>query len=113
MDSECRMQDAGFRMQDAGYRMQNSRYRMQDTGSTDRADCHISRASCILHLVSCIPYPASCILFTVFLLISCKDPTREKPDFPSELVEFLPYKRNPVFSGTGINTWDEEIRERG
>ncbi|NOY38130.1 MAG: glycosylase [Chlorobi bacterium] len=34
-------------------------------------------------------------------------------DFPSALVHFKPYKGNPVFSGTGRNTWDKQIRERG
>lgn len=33
--------------------------------------------------------------------------------FPKELVEFVPYEKNPVFTGTGNNTWDNEIRERG
>ncbi len=34
-------------------------------------------------------------------------------DFPSDLVNFFPYRHNPVFSGTGLNTWDKVIRERG
>lgn len=34
-------------------------------------------------------------------------------DFPPELVEFVPYEHNPVFSGTGKDTWDRKIRERG
>lgn len=34
-------------------------------------------------------------------------------DFPSELVDFVPYKGNPVFAGTGKDTWDRNIRERG
>lgn len=33
--------------------------------------------------------------------------------FPDELVHFLPYQRNPVFVGTGDDTWDHTIRERG
>lgn len=33
--------------------------------------------------------------------------------FPKELVDFAPYEKNPVFTGTGNNTWDNEIRERG
>ncbi len=33
--------------------------------------------------------------------------------FPPELVEFLPSSSNPVFSGTGRDTWDQMIRERG
>ena len=34
-------------------------------------------------------------------------------EFPAELVNFIPYKRNPVFCGTGKDTWDKNIRERG
>ena len=34
-------------------------------------------------------------------------------DFPPELVRFRPYASNPVFTGTGKNTWDQKIRERG
>lgn len=34
-------------------------------------------------------------------------------EFPSQFVNFNSYKGNPVFSGTGIDTWDKEIRERG
>lgn len=37
-----------------------------------------------------------------------------KLPFPSELVNFKPYKGNPVFAGTGNPAdWDEKIRERG
>ena len=52
--------------------------------------------------------------------MACNNPSSEtkvnKSDtslFPSEMVNFISYKGNPVFSGTGTNTWDEEIRERG
>lgn len=33
--------------------------------------------------------------------------------FPPELVSFDSYEGNPLFSGTGADTWDENIRERG
>jgi predicted GH43/DUF377 family glycosyl hydrolase len=33
--------------------------------------------------------------------------------FPHEIVKFTPLPDNPVFSGTGENTWDRQIRERG
>ncbi len=33
--------------------------------------------------------------------------------FPPEMVSFTPYEHNPVFSGTGEDTWDRNIRERG
>ncbi|MEL6106374.1 MAG: hypothetical protein AAFU85_10070 [Planctomycetota bacterium] len=38
---------------------------------------------------------------------------RDDAVFPSELVDFLPSKENPLFAGTGRNTWDRRIRERG
>ncbi len=34
-------------------------------------------------------------------------------EFPKELVQLVPSKANPVFKGTGANTWDQKIRERG
>jgi hypothetical protein len=42
--------------------------------------------------------------------------TKEKvtaEDFPPEIVDFVPYRDNPLFTGTGKNTWDCKIRERG
>ncbi len=33
--------------------------------------------------------------------------------FPKELVDWVPYDKNPLFAGTGGETWDREIRERG
>ena len=37
----------------------------------------------------------------------------EKNQFAAEMVDFTPYKANPVFKGTGADTWDRQIRERG
>jgi predicted GH43/DUF377 family glycosyl hydrolase len=34
-------------------------------------------------------------------------------EFPPELVQFTEYAKNPVFTGTGNDTWDKQIRERG
>ncbi|MCK4466096.1 MAG: hypothetical protein KAU83_10340, partial [Bacteroidales bacterium] len=34
-------------------------------------------------------------------------------EFPKEMVEFVPYEANPIFEGTGLDTWDKQIRERG
>ena len=34
-------------------------------------------------------------------------------DFPPELVEFVPYGSAPLLAGTGQDTWDRKIRERG
>lgn len=38
---------------------------------------------------------------------------QETDMFPAELVRFVPFDGNPVFTGSGTNTWDEKIRERG
>jgi hypothetical protein len=43
--------------------------------------------------------------------IAADDPADGK--FPRELVEFVPYDANPVFSNAGAGNWDERIRERG
>lgn len=54
-----------------------------------------------------------CIAVAVFA--SCNNQARQnkKHDFPSEMVSFAPVEGNPVFSGTGSDTWDKKIRERG
>lgn len=33
--------------------------------------------------------------------------------YPTEILDFTPYENNPVFKGTGTDTWDQRIRERG
>ena len=43
-------------------------------------------------------------------------PTQTPPDvstFPKALTEWVPVQEKPVFEGTGGNTWDKKIRERG
>jgi beta-1,2-mannobiose phosphorylase / 1,2-beta-oligomannan phosphorylase len=63
-----------------------------------------------------------CKLFLMLLLIvSCKTrsssgPVSSNADttiFPSELTRFTAWNNNPVFKGTGTDTWDQKIRERG
>ncbi len=50
----------------------------------------------------------------VLLLVGCQSKKESKGDeFPSELVNFVPLKTGYVFAGTGGNTWDKMIRERG
>lgn len=46
------------------------------------------------------------------LLPGINSPARAE-DFPKELVDFVPYGHNPVFTGAGPGHWDEKIRERG
>jgi hypothetical protein len=72
------------------------------------------------HPVSSTQYPApGTILFFLLLGIACNNLSpgkKESPTpslFPTEIVDFIPYKANPVFSGKDSNSWDEEIRERG
>ena len=62
----------------------------------------------------------SSIIFIFLLAMACKNSSSRKKEidsdstlFPSELVNFIPYKGNPVFSGADSAVWDEEIRERG
>jgi beta-1,2-mannobiose phosphorylase / 1,2-beta-oligomannan phosphorylase len=56
-------------------------------------------------------------LILCLLLSSCKQKPASKPvaneEFAKEMVEFTPYKNNPLFSGTNASTWDQHIRERG
>jgi beta-1,2-mannobiose phosphorylase / 1,2-beta-oligomannan phosphorylase len=54
------------------------------------------------------------VLASMFYL-QCGAPGAKKDatDFPAELVHFVPYDKNPVFSGTDTSTWDRHIRERG
>lgn len=59
-------------------------------------------------------------LFLAFILFQCKPASERTPtdeisgnSFPFGLVNFTPYKGNPVFTGTGQDTWDKKIRERG
>ena len=61
------------------------------------------------------------LLVGLSLAISCNRASTANPEtsssnddvFPEELISFVPYQNNPVFTGTGENTWDHAIRERG
>ena len=73
--------------------------------------------------INCITRFSYCgVLLLLFLLdgsylasAKSKNSAKEKGNskFPDELVNFTAYEKNPVFIGTGINTWDQMIRERG
>ncbi len=39
--------------------------------------------------------------------------TEKSEEFPLEMTQFAPVGENPVFMGTGEETWDKKIRERG
>lgn len=59
-------------------------------------------------------------LLYIFLLLimamACTNRTKSSKNnygFAAETVEFIPSPGNPVFSGTGTDTWDKYIRERG
>ncbi len=53
------------------------------------------------------------VLTYLFLLMSCINRQSPGTDFAPEMVQFIPSDKNPLFSGTGKNTWDRYIRERG
>lgn len=46
-------------------------------------------------------------------IASKASPVKDTVPFPKELVQFRSIPENPVFTGTGNNTWDHKIRERG
>lgn len=58
------------------------------------------------------------IILSFFVFTGCLQ-TQQKQNipvtdsFPSVLIHFEPYGHNPLFAGTGANTWDRKIRERG
>ena len=52
-----------------------------------------------------------CLLFVGFAFASPH--LLAQNAFPSELVNFKEYPENPVFTGTNLDTWDKQIRERG
>jgi predicted GH43/DUF377 family glycosyl hydrolase len=58
-------------------------------------------------------------LLLCLVLSSCKPKQNHETksdnaaDFAKEMVEFVPYAHNPIFSGTNATTWDQHIRERG
>jgi predicted GH43/DUF377 family glycosyl hydrolase len=67
-------------------------------------------------------YPTNLfILIILVVTISCGKPARlneaeratENDLFTHELTTFFSYEKNPLFAGTGTDTWDEAIRERG
>jgi hypothetical protein len=68
-----------------------------------------------------IPLTGPVLTATLLALLAglaCSRPSPEPPSesgipFPRELVDWVPYEKNPLFTGTGEDTWDRQIRERG
>lgn len=61
---------------------------------------------------------SSLFALAVLVAVGCSAGSRRAatpapPLFPPELVDWVPYEGNPLFAGTGRDTWDREIRERG
>jgi beta-1,2-mannobiose phosphorylase / 1,2-beta-oligomannan phosphorylase len=53
------------------------------------------------------------LLSLLFLQCGISNSKKDAMEFPDELVHFVPYAQNPVFSGSDTSTWDRHIRERG
>lgn len=57
------------------------------------------------------------IVFLIVCFARCSPGAKQlqytSDGFAKAMVEFTAYKGNPVFAGTGANTWDKNIRERG
>ncbi|NCB07849.1 MAG: glycosylase [Bacteroidia bacterium] len=55
------------------------------------------------------------LLAVVAVLTACSSKTNtvKSDEFPAELTRFSPIPENPLFTGTGTDTWDKKIRERG
>ena len=45
--------------------------------------------------------------------LACALQGAEPANFPSELVDFGPASKTPLFTGGGQGTWDRDLRERG
>ncbi|CAN5183245.1 hypothetical protein BH23BAC1_BH23BAC1_45360 [soil metagenome] len=59
----------------------------------------------------------ACLLFLLNVIYGCGTPSsiteNNLENHPEEILDFVPYESNPVFAGTGTDTWDQNIRERG
>jgi predicted GH43/DUF377 family glycosyl hydrolase len=64
-------------------------------------------------------FPQIGLMVLFLLLLACKSKQQPEtsnsnlPEFEEKMVKFVPYGENPVFTGTGKDTWDNQIRERG
>lgn len=59
----------------------------------------------------------ACAFFLSITIASCKNESNKNASsdnqFAPEMVEFVPYSNNPVFTHGDSSTWDNMIRERG
>ncbi|MEM9657520.1 MAG: hypothetical protein AAF961_04080, partial [Planctomycetota bacterium] len=76
-------------------------------GNIDRAPGNIDRMKCRL------PTAAGALVLASGLFVAVSSTVVADQRFPEELIDFVPYRKNPVFAGTGADTWDRKIRERG
>ena len=59
---------------------------------------------CLLTAAALTCYPLSAV---------GREPGKSDGDFPAALLNWTPSDANPLFTGTGRDTWDRSIRERG
>lgn len=60
------------------------------------------------------PLPPVVFRLLFIILVGCgRSSESNHVEFAEELVNFEPYEHNPLFTGTGADTWDARIRERG
>lgn len=52
-------------------------------------------------------------LLALVAVAAAGEPAASSATFPRELTDWVPYSGNPLFTGTGRDTWDRRIRERG
>jgi len=57
-----------------------------------------------------MPRVLLCLSFLTFVALASE---LRGEEFPSELVDFVPYAHNPVFAAAGAGDWDARLRERG
>ncbi|MEO5998012.1 MAG: glycosylase [Chitinophagaceae bacterium] len=63
-------------------------------------------------------FPLIPFLLLLLAIAGCENQQKKaaenmNKDFSPKMVEFTPYPANPVFQGSGVETWDKKIRERG
>jgi len=56
---------------------------------------------------------AALVLLTLAAPSRAQEQTAKSHHFPPELVDWVPYEKNPVFTAAGPGHWDAKIRERG